>query len=145
MSTSTPAFIPAATASSSAPSNRFFSCMAALRKSVRSMYFACTVTVGNQLDSRVNMTRTAYQILVKVDLQDRRHGVDNVDQFKILKQRRIACTFGRVFGLVICHLLDRPANAFELDDSSRRCHQRRRPTCYRQARYDGPRPRAVSE
>jgi hypothetical protein len=64
------------------------------------------------------MNRTAYQILVKVDLQDRRHGVDNVDQFKILKQRRIACTFGRVFGLVICHLLNRPANVFELAASS---------------------------
>jgi hypothetical protein len=111
MSTSTPAFIPAATASSSEPSNRFFSCMAALRKSVRSMYFAYTVNVGNKLDSRVNMTRTAYQILVKVDLQDRRHGVDNVDQFKVLKQRRVACSFGRILGLVVCHLLDRPAHA----------------------------------
>lgn len=145
MSTSTPAFIPAATASSSEPSNRFFSCMAALRKSVRSMYFACTVTVGNQLDSRVDMTRAAYQILVKVDLQDRRDGVDNVDQFKILKQRRIACTFGRVLGLVVRHLLDRPANAFVLAASSRRCHQRGRPTCYRQARYGAPPLHAVNE
>jgi NAD kinase len=48
------------------------------------MYFAYTAISPSQLDSRPTTIRATHQILVKVDLQDRRHSVDNVDQFEIL-------------------------------------------------------------